>query len=71
MCRVFALSAGRNRVYATFWLLEAPDGLALQSRAEPDGAGIGRYTSEGKSELYRTPERAYEDADFATGCLTR
>jgi glutamine amidotransferase len=65
MCRLFALSAGRNRVYATFWLLEAPDSLALQSRAEPDGAGIGAFTAEGKPELYRTPKPAYEDADFA------
>jgi glutamine amidotransferase len=64
LCRLFALSAGRNRVYATFWLLEAPDSLAVQSRAEPDGAGLGAYTTAGKPELYRTPKPAYEDAEF-------
>jgi predicted glutamine amidotransferase len=65
LCRLFALSAGRNRVSATFWLLEAPDSLAVQSRAEPDGAGLGGYTPEGNPDLYRTPKPAFEDAGFA------
>ena len=32
MCRLFGLAAGAQRVAATFWLLEAPDSLAEQSR---------------------------------------
>ena len=35
------MSGGPNRVGATFWLLEAPDSLAEQSRREPDGTGLG------------------------------
>ena len=66
MCRLFALSAGGNRVKATFWLLEAPDSLAVQSRAEPDGAGLGAYTPDGEPDVYRTPKPAFEDADFAS-----
>jgi hypothetical protein len=40
VCRLFGMSGGRRRVRASFWLLEAPDSLALQSRGEPDGAGL-------------------------------
>lgn len=65
MCRLFGLTAGRHRVRATFWLLEAPDSLALQSRAEPDGAGIGAFTPEGQPVLHRSPRPAYEDPGFA------
>jgi len=32
MCRLFGLTAGTNRVKATFWLLDAPDSLETQSR---------------------------------------
>jgi len=39
MCRLFGLHAGSRPVHATFWLLDAPDSLAQQSRREPDGAG--------------------------------
>ena len=41
MCRLFALQAGRRVVTATFWLLDAPDNLAAQSRRNPDGTGRG------------------------------
>ncbi len=37
MCRLFAMTAGPRAVTATFWRLEAPDSLAVQSRAEPGG----------------------------------
>ena len=43
MCRLFGLSAHEERIQATFWLLEASDSLALQSRREPDGAGLGTF----------------------------
>jgi glutamine amidotransferase len=65
MCRLFGLSAGHSRVRATFWLLEAPDSLALQSRDEPDGAGIGAFAPDGEPVLRRSPRPAYEDAGFA------
>jgi hypothetical protein len=32
VCRLFGLSGGSERIRATFWLLEAPDGLAAESR---------------------------------------
>jgi glutamine amidotransferase len=43
MCRLFGLTAGRERVAATFWLLDAPDSLQVQSRRNVDGAGIGFF----------------------------
>ncbi len=59
------MSGGRHRIHATFWLLDAPDSLALQSRAEPDGAGLGVFSADGKPVVHRTPLAAYEDAQFA------
>ena len=65
MCRLFAMSAGRQRVRATFWLLDAPDSLARQSRAEPDGAGLGVFSGDETPSVYRTVLAAYADSQFA------
>jgi glutamine amidotransferase len=65
MCRLFGLTAGARRVSATFWLLEAPDSLAEQSRREPDGTGLGWFTAEGKPCVDKRPVAAYEDEQFA------
>ncbi|MBN9619721.1 MAG: hypothetical protein J0H43_08315, partial [Actinobacteria bacterium] len=32
-----------DAVTATFWLIDAPDNLAEQSRRNPDGTGIGVF----------------------------
>jgi glutamine amidotransferase len=65
MCRLFGMSGGDERVKATFWLLEAPDSLAQQSRREPDGTGLGYYTEHGKPVVDKRPIAAYEDQQFA------
>ena len=65
MCRLFGMAAGPRRVMATFWLLEAPDSLAQQSRREPDGTGLGWFTEQGKPCVDKRPIPAYEDAEFA------
>jgi predicted glutamine amidotransferase len=65
MCRLFGMSGGREPVRATFWLLEAPDSLAEQSRREPDGTGMGTFDSEGKPAVSKQPLAAYEDEEFA------
>jgi predicted glutamine amidotransferase len=65
MCRLFGMSGGRERVRATFWLLEAPDSLAEQSRREPDGTGVGVFDSGGHPEIFKQPLAAYEDEQFA------
>jgi predicted glutamine amidotransferase len=59
------MSGGREPVRATFWLLEAPDSLAQQSRREPDGTGLGSYDSDGKPGISKQPLAAYEDHAFA------
>ena len=48
MCRLFGLHAGHDAVRATFWLLDAPDNLAVQSRKNPDGTGLGVFGPDGK-----------------------
>ena len=65
MCRLFGMSGGDEPVQATFWLLEAPDSLAEQSRREPDGTGLGFYTADGKPQVLKQPLAAYEDQQFA------
>jgi predicted glutamine amidotransferase len=65
MCRLFGLSAAPRRVAATFWLLDAPDSLAVQSRRVPDGVGLGVFDEQGQPVVYKRPIAAYEDREFA------
>ncbi|WAL68681.1 class II glutamine amidotransferase [Amycolatopsis cynarae] len=50
---------------ATFWLLEAPDSLARQSRREPDGTGLGTFRADGTALVEKQPLAAYQDRSFA------
>ncbi|WP_263247213.1 class II glutamine amidotransferase [Saccharopolyspora rosea] len=65
MCRLFGLTAGARRVRATFWLVEAPDSLARQSRREPDGTGLGTFRPDGTPLVEKEPVAAYADPRFA------
>jgi glutamine amidotransferase len=65
MCRLFGMSGGPRRVSATFWLIEAPDSLAEQSRREPDGTGLGTFDESGHALVSKQPLAAYEDQQFA------
>ncbi len=64
MCRLFGMSGGHEPVRATFWLLEAPDSLAQQSRREPDGTGLGAF-EDGRPVVFKQPLAAYQDERFA------
>ena len=66
MCRLFGLHAGTNVVTATFWLLDAPDNLAQQSRKNPDGTGLGVFDGQGRPQVRKQPIAAWRDSDFAT-----
>ena len=66
MCRLFGLHAGTHVVTATFWLLDAADSLAAQSRRNPDGTGLGVFDSRGDPVLHKQPMAAWQDAEFAT-----
>ena len=65
MCRLFGMSAGGERARATFWLLDAPDSLSVQSHREPDGTGLGWFDREGRPRVSKQPLAAYDDAAFA------
>jgi predicted glutamine amidotransferase len=65
MCRLFGMTAAPQRVHATFWLLEAPDSLARQSRREPDGTGLGTFAEDGAPLVEKQPLAAYRDEEFA------
>ena len=64
MCRLFGLTAGTERVRATFWLLDAPDSLQAQSHRNADGSGIGFFDETGKPVIDKQPEAAYQDQEF-------
>ena len=64
MCRLFGLTAGENRVRATFWLLDAPDSLEAQSHRNVDGAGLGYFGPDGEIVLDKQPEPAFRDQEF-------
>jgi glutamine amidotransferase len=65
MCRLLGLTAGREPVSASFWLLDAPDSLEVQSRRNADGSGIGFFDPAGAPVLDKQPEPAFRDEEFA------
>jgi len=70
MCRLFAMTSAPERVRATFWLLEAPDSLTVQSKRDPDGTGLGYFQPDGTPVLHKTPIAAYADRAFAEAART-
>lgn len=70
MCRLFAMTSAPQRVHATFWLLDAQDSLAVQSRRDPDGTGLGYFRADGEPVLHKAPIAAYEDRAFAEAART-
>lgn len=60
------MSAGDHRVAATFWLLDAPDSLVLQSRKNADGTGIGYFDEHGQPQIDKRPIAAFKDRSFAS-----
>lgn len=67
MCRLFGMSGGDNQVQATFWLLDAPASLLLQSDSQPDGVGLGTFDGEGAPVVYRKPVAANRSHTFIAG----
>jgi predicted glutamine amidotransferase len=65
MCRLFGMSAGSQPARATFWLLDAPDSIAVQSHREPDGTGLGWFDPGRAPHISKQPIAAYGDAEFA------
>src|SRR4051794_22693907 len=70
MCRLFGLSAAPARVYAKFWLLEAPDSLLQQSHRNADGTGLGYFDAKGAPVLDKQPLPAFEDPAFVREAKT-
>ena len=64
MCRLLGLNAGHEPVSASFWLVDAPDSLEVQSHRNVDGSGIGFFDPAGGPVLDKQPEPAYTDQEF-------
>ena len=67
MCRLFGMSGGARDVQATFWLLDAPASLLLQSDSQPDGVGLGTFDADGAPSVYRKPVAANRSQTFIAG----
>lgn len=67
MCRLFGMSGGTREVQATFWLLDAPTSLILQSDSQPDGVGLGTFDGDGTPSVYRKPVAANRSHTFIAG----
>jgi glutamine amidotransferase len=65
VCRLFGLHAGSEPVRATFWLLDAPDSLAVQSECNPDGFGLATFEADGSIDVEKRPWRAATDELYA------
>jgi predicted glutamine amidotransferase len=59
------MSAGSEPARATFWLLDAPDSLSVQSHREPDGTGLGWFDERGAPHVSKQAHAAYGDRRFA------
>jgi predicted glutamine amidotransferase len=66
MCRLFGLSSAPHRTSATFWLLDDSDSLLRQSRANPDGTGLGTFDTHDRPVIEKQPLAATDDPQFAT-----
>jgi predicted glutamine amidotransferase len=64
MCRLFGMSVGSEPARATFWLLDAPDSLSVQSHREPDGTGLGWFDDHGSPHVSKKAIAAYGDKRF-------
>ena len=64
MCRLLGLNAGREPVSASFWLVDAPDSLEVQSHRNVDGSGIGFFDAARSPVVDKQPEPAFSDAEF-------
>ena len=64
MCRLLGLNAGHEPVSASFWLVDAPDSLEVQSHRNVDGSGIGFFGQDGAPVLDKQPEPAFTDEEF-------
>jgi predicted glutamine amidotransferase len=70
VCRLFGMSAGAERVHASFWLLDAPDSLQMQGRRNRDGTGLGFFDESGQAVVDKQPEAAYSDVAFIQDAKT-
>jgi predicted glutamine amidotransferase len=64
VCRLLGLNEGREPVSASFWLVDAPDSLEVQSHRNVDGSGIGFFGPDGAPVLDKQPEAAFSDKEF-------
>jgi glutamine amidotransferase len=58
------MTGGALPIRATFWLLDSSDSMLVQSRREPDGAGLGWFGAAGAPHVVKSEHPAYSDPEF-------
>lgn len=64
MCRLFGMNAGNREVNASYWLMDAPDSILVESHRNPDGTGIGWFAADDRPQIDKQPQSAYTDSHF-------
>lgn len=64
MCRLFGMNAGTGVARVSYWLLDAPDSILVESRRNPDGTGVGWFDADGQAHLEKQPREAWADPTF-------
>lgn len=70
MCRLFGLNAGEREVHVSYWLLDAPDSILVESHRNPDGTGMGWFGAEGQPQVDKQPQSAFTDTHFQADART-
>lgn len=65
MCRLFGFNAGGEDIHAEYWLVDAPDSMRVEGERNPDGTGIGWFSSDNDPHMDKQPMSAAKDAEFA------
>lgn len=60
------MNAGTSEVHATYWLLDAPDSMLVESHRNPDGTGVGWFGADGVPHLDKQPVSAFADSAFTS-----
>lgn len=60
------MNAGTDEVRATYWLLDAPDSILVESHRNPDGTGVGWFGADEQPHVVKQPVSAFTDAAFDT-----
>jgi glutamine amidotransferase len=64
------MNAGTQQAHVSYWLLDAPDSILVESHRNPDGTGIGWFRADGVPHVRKQPKSAFDDPAFRREAAT-